>query len=292
MFKVMKGEPVDLAHLRYPVWVTPKVNGVRGYVGDKVYSTSNKPLPNIHLQKEFGHCAHHDGEFVAGPVTESQQSLNRTTSIVMSDDKPLPDDLKYYAFDHVAHPKEPFRERVARLEKEAYNRGHSRVIVLRNEVVHNEQQLLTVEAAYVELGYEGLITRDPDAQYKFGKSTAKQAWMGKLKRFSDSEGVVVGYKERLHNTNEATVNELGRTKRSSHAAGKIGMDMLGAIEVSWQGVKFSIGTGWTDAERIALWKTKESLPGRLAKFKYFEIGSEAVPVLPVFLGWRDVRDMS
>ena len=45
IFRVMKGEPVELEHLRYPLLVSPKLNGVRGYVrnGD-VLSTSNKLL--------------------------------------------------------------------------------------------------------------------------------------------------------------------------------------------------------------------------------------------------------
>ena len=32
IFRVMKGEPVALEHLRYPLLVSPKLNGVRGYV--------------------------------------------------------------------------------------------------------------------------------------------------------------------------------------------------------------------------------------------------------------------
>ena len=48
IFRVMKGEPVVLEHLRYPLLVSPKLNGVRGYVRNgRVLSTANLPLPSI-----------------------------------------------------------------------------------------------------------------------------------------------------------------------------------------------------------------------------------------------------
>lgn len=290
--KVMKGEPVILEHLRYPLWVTPKLNGVRGHVQkNTVLSTSNKPLPNVNLQRMFGLCNHWDGEFLVGPPTESQHSLNRTTSVVMSDDKPL-GDLKFYAFDHIEFPHEPFRERVARLEKLDCNLKHPLVVVLMNQLIRCEKELLDVEAKFVELGYEGLITRDPDAPHKAGKSTAIQAWMGKLKRFSDDEAEIIGFVEQERNTNEAYKDELGRTKRSSAKAGKVTKGTLGSVVLRKKnGVVFNCGTGFNNAERDEIWNNQEKYLGRLGKYKFFEIGSGDVPVLPVWLGLRSKLDL-
>ena len=33
-FRIMKGDPVDPKHLRYPLYVFPKFNGFRGYIKD------------------------------------------------------------------------------------------------------------------------------------------------------------------------------------------------------------------------------------------------------------------
>ena len=92
------------------------------------------------------------------------------------------------------------------------------------------------------------------------------------------------------NGNEATINELGRTKRSSHAAGKTGRGDLGAILVRFGEIEFSIGTGFNDAERDTVWNNQSDYLGRLAKFKYFPIGVKEAPRHPVFLGWRDASD--
>ncbi len=112
----------------------------------------------------------------------------------------------------------------------------------------------------------------------------------KLKRFTDAEAEVVGFEERMHNGNEATTNELGRTKRSSHAAGKTGRGDLGALQVRYEGVEFNVGTGFTDEDRAAIWADQPAYLGRLAKFKFFSVGVKVAPRHPVFLGWRDRSD--
>ena len=288
IFRVMKGEPVELEHLRYPLLVSPKLNGVRGYVrnGD-VLSTSNKLLPNVNLQDKFRTAEHLDGEFIVGDPCDTKRSLNRTTSVVMADDKPI-DQLKFYAFDHVKNTDWRFIDRIELLQETK----HPGVIIIRHELVQNEKELLAKEIEYLSRGYEGLITRDPHAPYKYGKSTAKQAWMGKMKRFKDDEAEVIGFTEEERNNNVATISETGRTKRSSAKAGKVGKDTLGSVLVrNAQGAVFGIGTGFSAIERAEIWANQAKYLGRLIKYKFFEAGSDGTPVLPVFLGWRDRRDL-
>ena len=92
--------------------------------------------------------------------------------------------------------------------------------------------------------------------------------------------------------NEATISELGRTKRSSHKAGKIGRADLGALVVrSSEGVEFNIGTGFTDAERAAIWNDRSHYLGKLAKFKFFPVGIKGAPRHPAWLGFRSELDL-
>ena len=160
------------------------------------------------------------------------------------------------------------------------------------EVAHCWEDVLRIERKYVEAGWEGVITRDPMAPYKCGKSTAIQAWMGKLKQFIDAEFLIVGYEERMHNTNEPTTNERGLTQRSSAQAGKVGRGDLGALICrTAAGHEFGVGTGFTDEQRAAFWRVRAELTGQLAKVKYHAVGSHEVPVLPVFLQIRPREDM-
>ena len=288
IFRVMKGEPVELEHLRYPLLVSPKLNGVRGYVrnGD-VLSTSNKLLPNVNLQDKFRTAEHLDGEFIVGDPCDTKRSLNRTTSVVMADGKPI-DQLKFYAFDHVKNTDWRFIDRIELLQETK----HPGVIIIRHELVQNEKELLAKEIEYLSRGYEGLITRDPHAPYKFGKSTAKQAWMGKMKRFKDDEAVIIGFVEGQKNNNVKVVSETGRSKRSSAKAGKEAKGTLGSLVCLWKnGQTFNIGTGFTDDEKAYIWTNQAEYLNQLAKFKFFELGSGDVPVLPVWLGLRDRRDL-
>lgn len=67
--------------------------------------------------------------------------------------------------------------------------------------------------------------------------------------------------------------------------------MLGALVCALPGgIKFSIGSGFTQEEREAFWAIRDKLPGRLVKYKYFPVGVKDRPRFPVYLGWRDPID--
>lgn len=289
LFKVMLATDAELDKLRFPLLASSKLDGIRAYVRDGVvYSRSNKPIPNKWVQERFKTLDHADGELIVGEPNSSTVYRD-TVSHVMAHDK-AGFDVVFHVFDHLLHLNDRYTDRYQRLTFD---------MLRRNDVVRHTQlpvqtldELLAYEEQCLNQGYEGLILRDPNAPYKMGRSTVKEGYLLKLKRFIDAEAVVIGFEERMHNGNEATVSELGRTKRSSHKAGKSGRGDLGAlIARTPAGVEFSIGTGFTDAERAALWADRDSLVGRIAKYKYFPVGVKEAPRHPVFLGWRVKEDM-
>lgn len=285
--KPMLGCEVDLSKLRYPCLASPKLDGIRALIiNGVVMSRSLKPIPNQHVQKLFSKFEYWDGELIVGAPT-SKTCYRDTVSGVMSvDGEP---DVKLFAFDHFKHPSDRYQNRLVNLNRT--KTLPSNVLILPQHVVTCESTLLKLEDQLLNEGYEGLILRDPDGHYKFGRSTVKEGVLMKLKRFVDSEAVVIGFEERMHNGNEATTNELGRTKRSSHAAGKTRRGDLGAIICrNAEDVTFSIGTGFTDDQRQTIWEDQDKYLGKLAKFKFFPVGVKVAPRHPVFLGWRDEID--
>lgn len=292
-FRIMKGDPVDPKYLRYPLYVSPKFNGFRGYIKDGiVYTASNKPFKNRAMQEAFGKPEYEglDGEFVVGDPSDGDNSLNRTSSVVTRVDGDI-SDLQFYVFDHLGDRTEPYKHRFYRAETQASELGY--VVAADLVIVGSYEQLCAYEAELVAEGWEGVITRDPEAPYKCGRSTAREAYMGKLKQFIDAEFEIVGFEERMHNTNEATVNERGLTQRSSAQAGKVGRGDLGALICrTKEGHTFNVGTGFNDAQRADFWSFRNQLLGQLAKVKYHAVGSNTVPVLPVFLQIRPVEDMT
>lgn len=288
-FKPMLASDADLDKLRFPLLASAKLDGVRAVVKDGVVlSRSLKPIPNEYVQNRLKHLKHFDGELIVGDP-RSKTCYRDTVSGVMSKEG-MPD-VYFYVFDHVEQPTVKYTER-----KKAIYVENSPMNIVR---VHDQhlitclKTLLECEQRMLDQGYEGLILRDPDGHYKYGRSTAKEGLLLKLKRFVDAEFKVIGFEERMENQNEAKTNELGRTARSSHKANKVGRGDLGALVLEHpEGFTFNVGTGFTDADRAMVWEARDKFLGRLAKVKYFAIGMKDAPRHPVFLGWRDERDMS
>lgn len=283
-FKPMLASPADLDNLRFPLLASPKLDGVRAIVKDGVVlSRSLKKIPNEYVQSLFSKRAHLDGELIVGSPTSKTCYTDTVSGVMRVSGQP---DVRFYVFDSISQPDAPYGQRrpmVGNLP------NYSEVPQL---PVRNHDELLETEERWLDAGYEGLILRDPEGRYKFGRSTAKEGLLLKLKRFTDAEFKVVGYEERQHNGNEATTNELGRTKRSSHKAGKSGLGDLGALVLQGDGFTFNCGTGFDDATRKALWAERDNgLIGRIAKIKHFEIGAKTAPRHPVFLGWRHESDL-
>ena len=90
-----------------------------------------------------------------------------------------------------------------------------------------------------------------------------------------------------HNGNDAETNELGRTKRSTAKSGMVGKSTLGAfICKTPEGIEFKIGSGFDQQDRSNYWNSKETLLGRIVKYKHFPIGVKDKPTHPIFLGFR------
>lgn len=283
-FRVMLAVDYDPAKLTFPCFASTKLDGVRAYVRDGVVlSRKNKPIPNKYVQSLFAKHEHHDGELIVGDMC-SEACFRDTMSGVMSvDGEP---DVRFYVFDHLADLAAPYEKRLQKII-----RAWGRMEPLGQVPIYTPNELATFEASCLELGYEGVILRRPNAPYKQGRSTVNEGFLLKVKSFKDAEAEVIGFEERMENLNEAKTDETGHTKRSSHKANKVGRGDLGALIVEWGGVQFNIGTGFVDAERQHIWDNREKFHGQLVKFKYFPVGVKEAPRHPVFLGWRDRIDL-
>jgi DNA ligase-1 len=143
-------------------------------------------------------------------------------------------------------------------------------------------------------GYEGIILRDPRSVYVEGRVKASDPTFLKYKPLIDSEAVIIGFEEQLHNGNEAFISENGRTKRSSSIIGKTPANTLGAFIVRWGDVEFTIGggIGLTAELRKEIWNNREQYLGKLIKFSYLGCGTKDKPRMPKFRGFRHPDDIS
>lgn len=281
MFKPMLACNVtDLSKINLPVYCSPKIDGIRCIIlKGEVLSRSLKPIPNKFIQSQLrGFDQDLDGElYIPG------KTFNEISSAVMSEEGEP--DFQYIVFDSISD--KPYYQRTGPWFYP------EQVRFLERRYVCTIERLLELEKEYLAAGHEGLMIRSPEGPYKYGRSTEKEGYLMKLKRFEDSEAVITGFLEEFENTNEQIINELGKKKRSSHKANKVPKDTLGALLLTdvKTGVEFKASSGLDHALKKEIWLNKELYKGRLIKYKYMATLKDK-PRHPTFLGFRDNKDMS
>lgn len=290
-FKTMLAGKADPTKLKFPMLVSPKLDGVRVHVIDGVAVSRNLlPFKNPGIQKIFGHPRFNglDGEFMVGDPTDP--AAFRMTGVLNALNADV-SNVMFHVFDDFTHPKLGFYSRLDLAHGRV--KGVAGFAPVDHYEAHSHDGVDTLEATFLELGYEGAMLRDPDGPYKFGRSTTNEGYLLKLKRFEDGEARILDVEERMHNANEKTLMKGGKPSRSSHKAGKVRTGMLGAylVEDVKTGVQFSVGSGFTDAERIDLWDGANLMIGKIIKYQYFPTGSKDKPRFPTFKGFRDPGDL-
>lgn len=284
----------DLENLQYPLMASPKIDGIRAVnINGRLVSRTLKDIPNKFTQREFGRPEYHglDGELAVGKPYD-KNLMQQTSSGVMSvEGAPV---VQWWVFDRW-ELSGPFRERFASIDPLTLDEELIAPQIHRvpHVDIFNYGDLQKFEEWCLNKGFEGVMLRDPNGPYKQGRSTLKQGYLLKVKRFEDGEAEVLGFVEQMTNNNEATTDERGYTKRSTHQANKAYAGVLGALQVRdiRTGVEFDIGTGFTAEQRANLWEGRRYLTGKLVKYKHFAIGVKDKPRFPTFIGFRDRRDM-
>lgn len=282
--------PEDLSSLPFPLWTSTKLDGIRCIIKDGVaYSNSLKPIRNRFVQAELGKTLNGlDGELIVGEPN-AWDCMRKTNSGIMSfDGEP---DFKFHVFDRWDRVKAPYRDAYYNV----LNIDHPRCEAVPSLPVFDVKGLEGLEKRTLDDGYEGLILRRPDGMYKYGRSTLREGYLIKLKRYHQAEAAIVDTTPLLSNLNPPELNELGYTHRSAAQGGKMEMPLLGALVVKgfFGGLmtEFEIGTGFTMAERDRFWRERESLIGKFVTYKFFPTGSKDRPRHPVFISFRDEDDL-
>lgn len=285
-------EDLNTLDMSSPLLVSPKIDGVRGiFKNGMLMSRAMKIIPNQKLQhlvstlyeKYETYIEGIDCEIVMGAPT-AEDCYRKTTSAVMSHNADI-EGVKFLAFDRLS--EQNYARRIMTLD------SFGGVIVKVPQILATSyQEISRWHDVYAQEGYEGIILRCPNAPYKYGRSTLKERGLLKYKKFTDDEGVVIGFEELMTNNNTQEKNELGYSKRSSKKENLAGANTLGALIVEYDGLTFKIGTGFTQADRDHIWENRCAYLGKLVKFKYFAVGVKDAPRHPVWLGFRDEMDMS
>ena len=278
----------DSEKAKFPYAATPKIDGIRFLmVGGAALTRSFKPIRNEYLQKILSSNLPDgiDGELTSGSTFQECSSIMRI--------KGEPE-FKVWIFDFV-NPKgeiKPYKERMNELSKfESFNIPSYEILF--PTIVSNQEQIDQLMINNLNAGYEGLMLRDPNGIYKFGRSSVKENILLKVKEFMDDEAEIISFREKMINTNEGLKDNFGRTKRSSCQDGLKPSGTLGGFILrNSEGLEFSCGSGLNDALRDEIWKNQSKYLGKLVRYKYMSKGIKELPRHPVFIGFRDETDLS
>lgn len=250
--KLLLAHPWDNATDLSGWWMSEKLDGVRAWWDGRRFlsrqgNVYHAPawftagLPNVPL----------DGE-----LWLARKAFQRTVSIVRRHDQSDHwRQITFVAFDAPAAAGSFEQRQVALVDM--FNQSflpYARVLEQERCVglTHLRSELARIES----LGGEGLMLREPGSHYEAGRSNT----LLKLKSFHDAEGRVVDH----------------LPGKGRHAG------RLGAVVVELPGgLTFSVGTGFTDAQR------RNPPPvGSIVTFRYQELTDRGVPRFPSFVRVR------
>jgi DNA ligase 1 len=278
----------DLSTIDRDYYVSPKLDGYRCYIQNGVALSKNgKPIRNKYVQRLLGRIEYDglDGELIVGSPTEGNV-IGRTSSGVTSfEDEP---DFTFHIFDFAM--KGPYSERYSRAHMMVNHFRNKAPLVLVDQTRVHPEGLAKREAEILAMGYEGMMLRGIESPYKFGRSTLKEGWLLKVKRFQDGEGVVLKLEEGEHNENEATTSELGFTKRSSAKGGKRASGLVGTVVVRdlVSGKEMRLAPGKMVAtDRARYMNDPRLLVGSIVHWRAFGYGIKDKVRFPQYYGIRE-----
>ncbi len=166
-------------------------------------------------------------------------------------------ELKFHCYD-IADESLPFKARNIKLNEIRTNCPiDSKLVVIKQTPVKGLKEIQAQHDKAISEGYEGLVIRDPEANYKYG---ARDNRMMKLKRFSDAEFKITGISEGLREE-----------------------DMCFTLETK-EGYPFKAKPIGTREDKQWYREHISELIGKMGTVKYFGMTNtdKPVPNLPVF----------
>ncbi len=283
MRPILGAKAESLYDIRLPCFASYKVDGWRAiWQGLEFFTRSGKCIPNRALRAFAQQCVTPvgwDGEIIVGEPC-GPGVFTRTDKFCKTANAPIPaSGVRFYVFDNCLLQR-PFYDRSSSL----YDQPPF-IYRLDQKLIETYEQLAEFEAEAVALGYEGIVTRLPTGRYKNGRSTMREQYLVKVKRYIDEEVKVLALEEKMHNANPAYVSELGYTKRTSHREGKVPAGVLGALVVDWRGKELRVGTGWDADFAKWAWEHPDDVVGHTGTIR-FSPPTKDLPRQPV---WKTLR---
>lgn len=285
--------------LEYPVYIQPKLDGIRGIGGNMecngdLISRKNKPLENIsHILNESLIKKLSDLNIILdGEVYIHGMEWQEINSLLTKYVKGETEKLDYYVYDIIDNDL-LFSSRYEKLKKflEENKLISSKIILVPTYQINDKEELDSKYKLFLEKGYEGAIIRR-NSKYEQGKRSYN---LLKMKDFIDKSyelyDVVPSDSDPNRGVPIVVIDTSVSISNKSIKLWKRNPD--GSIFISKEegGIKYGYplcrcNTKLSNKEREEILVNKQNYIGKNSEVRFFEFYKSGIPRFPVYLGSR------
>ena len=312
LIKPMLAKDVVESKLAFPLLVLPKIDGSFAFIQEgrllarSLKQHENKATTEYFSKPEFEGLR---GELILG-ANPTAEGLCRDTSSALRTQEEEPF-TTLWVFDYVTEDSKglPYEERWNLALQKVCNLQLTcnRIFMIPATEVYDLKGYKFLRDSYLAKGYEGCVVRNPKGKHKEGRSSSVSPDLMRYKPYATAEILVTGITEGNTNLNEATTNELGRTKRSTHKENMKASGVLGSIQgnlledltdyagnvILVKGSEVTVSRGEMKAhERKYYFENPCEIVGKLVEFGYTSYGLKDKPRFATFKRIRSNVDMS
>jgi len=272
---LLSNNDFDLNDLDYSnMYISIKRDGVRAeIINGELKGRSLKLFKNYKLYEYFKDILSSSNKDMAleAEIYCDGIPCREMAGICNSKNKDIPEGTKLYIFGMVDLEK-TFEQRYQTLQG---LKNHMKVKLVKQYRCESPEEALTTYQMMLDDGFEGAVLMDGSKKYKPGRVTIKQHVGFKLKPHKEDDLEIIGVTERLINTNESQINELGQSYKRNTVDDKEGTGIAACFVCklpSGDTVNVTI-TGDEESRRI-IWNTKSQYNGCYAVVKSMDYGAK------------------
>jgi len=304
-------EAVGYEVVTKPMMASYKLDGMRCFFKKgEMLSRQWKPILNKQLNERFQPLKDItknknyilDGELYSHEIDFGEiMHYCRTEDLK---DEPLPDNINFYMFDMLIDMKNNRRAEDRNKDLISFfhdlvdksivfdNYDFSHVYILTQLMVSTPEDAKKMFEEAVNEGFEGLILKDPDSQYKYGRITIASGDGYKFKPYQTWDARIIDVEQATEADPKAekTITEKGYSRTSRKKGDRIPIEKASAFRVMYEDKELKVSIAATDEEKEKIWKEKDSYIGKYIEYKGMLVGAKDLPRHPVFVRMRPDKD--
>jgi len=293
---------VNLDAIKYPIFSSHKLDGIRCIFHPELgmVSRSLKKIQNPKIQKKFFQLSKFSREnkcFLDGELYCHRMTFQEITSIVMTKNNPpdVPNDFKFHMFDMITPFAYSMENSFLSRLKVLYgisNNYEDLIHMVEQETLNDKRAVENMFNRVLDEGYEGLILKEINGRYKFGRGTIKEGLIYKVKPWKTFDATILDVIQAtvVDPNAEKKINELGRSVTSKKKDDRILIPMASAFLCEYNDNPIKPVIAMTDNEKAEIWRNRHNYIGRNIEYKAMMIGAKDVPRHPVMKRFRTDKD--